>query len=72
MTEERLTAADEKGGFYLGHLQMPAGMSIDVIRAAISVIENWEVSSKSACELIVALHPILWASFLRGQVSQAR
>jgi hypothetical protein len=69
---EMTSDPDELSGFELAYLQIPAGMSISEIRAAVTIIEDWEASSRSACELIVALHPILKASFLRDQACQAR
>lgn len=40
-------------------LVLPPALTAEQIRDAVAVIEDWEASRKSACELIVDLYPLL-------------
>ena len=42
-----------------GHIDLPRALTSDQILKAVEVIETWEASRKSACELIADLYPVL-------------
>jgi hypothetical protein len=44
------------GGFEIHDLNLPSGLSFEKIQEAVSVIEDWEASHRSACELIADLY----------------
>jgi len=57
---EKRTEIDD-GGTAVGPLNLPADLSFEKIQEAVSVIEDWEASHRSACELLADLYPILKA-----------
>jgi hypothetical protein len=57
----------EDGGIAVGTLKLPSTMTEADIQAAVAIIEEWEASHRSACELIALLYPVLACSALRPQ-----
>lgn len=51
--------ADKNPSVEVRHLSLPPELSPAQIQDAVAVIEDWEASQKSACELIADLYPLL-------------
>ena len=55
----------EGGGIAIAELALPPALSEDQIRKAVAIIEDWEASSRSACELLARLYPHIQGSMDR-------
>jgi len=66
-TPEVYDSLAQEGGITVSQIDLPDWLSPEEIRSAVQLIENWEASQKSACELLADLAPLLRGSVLRHQ-----